>query len=506
MNDETNLLPQDEDLAVCESEPLAWVGSIQANGALIVTDARGRLLYHSGNLSAWFDLDGPQAHQAVLDDLFEDRTDYFSYRERMLFEQSHFLIAGVTTNRGIAGDLLLSHHGDLRYYEFEPATESTEAAASSGIEVASLSHPLEDRLEDLLRRVHALSGFGKVMIYRFLEDETGEVIAELSDGRLDSYLGLRFPASDVPRIARALYARTPFRMIFDVDGDNVTVRAVPGLDDAVDLATTGLRSVSPIHLEYLRNMKVRSSASFSIRVTGKLWGLVALHATVPTVIPLVNRFEIRKQVDTFQDTLRDYQIKEDYKRFRESSGALDQLTDALADASVTGSLNRLPDDAESLIACDNLVILLSGQVAYETAPVPDDQLNSLVELARAHTAVGQFASDSVERYIMQSDDFRREASGLLYEGTGQREDLPAPAVEVLWLRREDAANVDWAGNPAKIREEVDGHVRISPRQSFERWSVTSRGCAVPWSRTDRQLASKFLSQLVNRVNRQNVRP
>lgn len=494
---------QHSDLDVCESEQLAWTGTIQANGALLVTDGNGQLLRFSANLTEFFDTSADVTLvNTRLNDLFEDNTDYFSYREHAIFEHSHFLITNVTTNRGIAGDLVLSHHGGLRFYEFEPAMEAVDAKSTAGdLSINVLPQEFEFDLGQFLQTIYTLTNYPKIMVYRFLEDETGEVVAELNASSLDSYLGLRFPASDVPRIARSLYVQNPYRLIFDVDGATVPMQPIPGLDDPVDLTTTSLRSVSPIHLEYLRNMEVRSSASFSIRILGNLWGLLALHATEPTTIPVQNRGEIRGRVDALEHAIRNQHISEEHHRFNASAQLMETLVSELLNFS-RGAIDEVtvPADIDELIDADDVVFLVNGKVVYQLANVPADYIKRLCGIAREHSMMGQFSSDSLSTFLAQDEQFRQQVSGLLYEGTGER-DGAAPTVELLWLREEDAVNVDWAGKPTKIRTEEEGQVRISPRKSFDKWSDIARGQAIPWSTTDKQLASKLLAKLVSQLNK-----
>lgn len=134
------------------------------------------------------------------------------------------------------------------------------------------------------------------MVYRFAEDGSGEVVAETCKPGIGSFKGLHYPASDIPVQARELYKRNLLRVIADVDA--VPVAIEPAHDEKgqlLDLSYSILRSVSPIHIEYLKNMGVRASMSISILVDGELWGLFACHhysAKSPT-------FEIRSVCELF---------------------------------------------------------------------------------------------------------------------------------------------------------------------------------------------------------------
>ena len=209
--------------------------------------------------------------------------------------------------------------------------------------------------------------------------------------------------------------QNPYRLIFDVDGPNVAMKSIPGMDDAVDLSTTSLRSVSPVHLQYLRNMQVSSSASFSIRVIGKLWGLVALHATEPTTIPVQNRKLIRQKIDEFEGALRNLQITEEHLRFNQSAMIMEELIMGLLDCynQDCRQLN-LYENIETMIHSDNLVILVKGEVVYCKEQIDPDHLKQLCACTRRRilwpvrgqfiaepSATGRYVSTGGQRVIVR---------------------------------------------------------------------------------------------------------
>ena len=185
-------------------------------------------------------------------------------------------------NRDRCFDCAVHLAGPLIVIEAEPAADRPHTDAASLIRSMmtrlDAAADLPVYLREGARQVRALTGFDRVMVYRFDRDGSGHVAAEAARGGIGTFLELRYPASDIPKQARELYLRTPFRVIADVDGETVPI--VPARDEAgapLDLSLSVLRSVSPIHLEYLRNMGVRASLSISIIVGGKLWGLFACH-------------------------------------------------------------------------------------------------------------------------------------------------------------------------------------------------------------------------------------
>ena len=138
---------------------------------------------------------------------------------------------------------------------------------------------LQELYDITARAVRALTGFDRVMVYRYDADYNGEVVAEAKRADLNSFLGLHYPASDIPAQARALYEKNWIRLISDVDYAPAPIEPAdhPATGAPLDLTYSTLRSVSPIHLEYLRNMGVRASMSISLLRDDKLWGLIACH-------------------------------------------------------------------------------------------------------------------------------------------------------------------------------------------------------------------------------------
>jgi chemotaxis family two-component system sensor kinase Cph1 len=484
----------DPDIATCDSEPLAFCGQIQNEGALLVTDGGGRLTHYSDNLDDFFDLPD-SGHPASLQALFADNSDYFRHRRQNIFEGAHYLIPGVISNRGVEGDLLSSEHAGRVLYEFEPAAAAPQADdGDCSVTVNAQALPGGARIDDLLRQIRALTGYDKIMIYRFFEDGSGEVVAELSNGRLDDYQGLRFPASDVPRNARALYVENPFRIIFDTESRDVPIAALPGRGSVdLDLSTSCLRSVSPLHIEYLGNMGVRSSCSFSIRVMGYLWGLVALHAVAPTRIPVRNRVDVRRLVDrVLAGPIMNERINADHQRFNAAADLVDRTAQRLA-ALLAGREEAPPTASlRSLVDSDDLLCLHGDRLLLDTAGLPADERAALLDVCRQQSLQGQFATSSLSRFLDQAESFRQRVSGVLYQSCGAGASLQA--LEILWLRREKSMSVDWAGKPEKLRREVDGAVRLSPRKSFERWTQEALGHATPWQNGDRLVATKIAAK------------
>lgn len=476
------------DLTACEQEPLAWSGLVQSAGALFVVSADGRVTHGSENLATLFDLPGP-GNRLQLADLFIDDTDYFEYRIETFNSYRHRYIHSVLTNRGIEGNLTLGPTGASTCYEFEPlSAKYPEAASTVSTETVEGQLPAHIDMLKVFRDIYKLAGYGKIMCYRFLEDDSGEVIAELSDGTLDSYLGLRFPSSDIPKIARDLYLESPFRLIFDVDSQPVPVHSLVAGSGPVDLTYSVLRSVSPVHITYLKNMGVRSSASFPIRIMGKLWGLISLHSTTSLPIVFGDRLAICKLLDREVCEPLVRQMLAERQAIFDTHPGLRKLASA-AVRELFDQPDSFPSVLQQLtttIANDAAIVLLDGKPLWDNKRVSATELRGLRGLAQQQAIAGIFTTNSISRFVPQDDDFRVRVSGMLYFTTelGKQGRL-----EFFWLRKEARTSIEWAGEPVKETFSSDGHLLLSPRRSFKKYIEMSEAIAKPWSSEEKLCAS-----------------
>ena len=297
----------------------------------------------------------------------------------------------------------------------------------------------------------AMTGFDRVMAYRFLPDWSGEVVAEhraWPDAR--SFLGLRFPASDIPPQARALYASARVRAIPDRDAASVPL---VGIDAATDLGNCALRAVSPLHLQYLANMGVRASMSVAIVASsGALWGLLACHNEQA---PLFIGHKVRRAADTLARALAWRVVELEAAAAAQGRSRLGDLREALAtrvadpamplDAILAPLASRLQE-----VAGADTFLLLSGP--DETASLVGSAAASQTGLASAlesASAAGRLVTDRLRDAIEGPSAHGLEADGhagllafRLIDGAAG-----APGSWVVWLRPELRTQVHWAGNP-----------------------------------------------------------
>jgi light-regulated signal transduction histidine kinase (bacteriophytochrome) len=309
---------------------------------------------------------------------------------------------------------------------------------------------------------------------------------------MEPFLGLRYPASDIPPQARALYVRNRIRVI--PDSGYTAVPILPGRDDTgapLDLSQHALRSVSPVHLEYLRNMGVAASMSISIISGGRLWGLIACHHREPRLVPP----SVRAAADMFSlfvsmrvsaaEQAVVSQQEEGAREVREML-ALRITGQKESATALAGALELL----ERTLPCDGVGLRSDGQWTTHGHTPSLEGLAHALEWARRHGGERLPNVDDAALWLLP--DANDGLAGLLAIPFGRRDDW------LLFFRREQVEDVVWAGDPHKPMVATDDGIRIAPRKSFASWRETVRGHALPWSDADRAAAERLRRLLQER--------
>ncbi|HEY4530451.1 MAG TPA: GAF domain-containing protein [Luteimonas sp.] len=476
-------------LEECAREPIHIIGAVQPPGMLIVYHARDlRILAASANAVELFDTGDMAAllHQPI--DTLLDRASLAAVNAVIARGENGASQFACATNVGPMGtlhDVSVHRSGELVHLELEPsglghALEGGHAMVA-GLDAAADS---SDFLPGIARQVQRISGYHRVMVYRFLPDYTGEVVAEALAGDLASYDGLRYPASDIPPQARALYLRNRVRVIADVEAEPQPVLQSPELDGPIDMSFDVLRAVSPVHLQYLRNMGVRASMSISLVVDGRLWGLVACHHGSPrpvdarqrTALEMVGR-HASMILDAYE--LRSLARVDAARRSRRDAleGRLHRARDARA------LLPEMLELALGSVEADGLAICLDG--AWHTEGQTPDSQGLARALAWAATQ-GHAGAVATARGSAWYPDGPRSACGLFAAPLGQ-----GGGGWLLLFRREQRQTLRWAGRP-DLPFQVDQHgTHIGPRASFEAWEEDVQSTSAEWTGRDFELARRL---------------
>ena len=474
----------DADLTICDLEPIHIPGAIQPHGVLLVlaepdlriVQASTSLRAHVGlNASAMLGqklallLDGP-SHDILLRSLGRDLTE------------PHYLPA-LLTSTGKRFEALLHRTAAGVILELEPF------AGEAALDIARI---IRDTMAEVHRaptliafcqaaaeRLRALTGFNRVMVYRFRQDDAGVVIAEARRDGLPPYLGLTYPAADIPRQARRLFLLTPLRVRKGTEDTHsrVVPPVSPATGEPLDMSRCVLRATSPIHLEYLQNMGVSASMTLSIVQDGRLWGMFACHHAEPRYVPHAQRLACQALGHLLALQIEAKQQAEDAAReLRMHTWILRALHTAAGSASLTEALRRLGGALLEGVDADGVVIRTDGQMATFGTTPDENQLAALVAWLGRERATDVFATGSLENAFAPAAAYADTGCGLLA--------LPLASDAgdwVLWFRRELVRTVSWAGDPRTPAPDDAQSERISPRKSFAAWAETVRGQADGWT-------------------------
>lgn len=465
------------------NEPIQFSGGIQPHGYLFSCHPTTGVIRHvSANCGELFECDPSEFIGQPLEHFLQLPVSLAELTTTHMNECVRYVGSANIGADARYCDISLHVAQGLAHLEIEPQPHT-----GSDLSAGELVHAMIVRLgtafatdadlhDEMARQVRLLTGFDRVMVYRFLDDDTGEVIAEsLADG-VQAYLGVRYPASDIPPQARALYLRSRVRVIASTDYRPSPIQPAMLPDgNPLDLSMHGLRSVSPVHLEYMRNMGMAASMSISIIVDGRLWGLVACHHRSPRQLPPRHR--------TAADLLGMF-----YSLRVASMQHLDTATRKTRARGIrTGMLRALPSvrDPASYLASllpELREIIQSDAAVFVTADsfaIDGDTITTATLEAAKHWFDAQPGPMAASHIATEwaGDAAAEGHAGIL----GMR---LADDHFVFLFRREQVGEVRWAGEPVKHLVATDDGLRLAPRRSFNVWRETVRGQAQPWSRED----------------------
>jgi light-regulated signal transduction histidine kinase (bacteriophytochrome) len=477
----------------CEREPIHVPGSIQPHGALLAFDRLGRLSQASANAAEI--LGAPPNFGARLDagGLPPAAADPKVVEAlRAVLEEGGTPRSLQATLAGRDFDVVV-HARDGRVlceFEFRERGEDVSSfalLAFRALEEIKRHESQEALLAAAVEAVRAITGFDRVMAYRFAQDDSGEVIAEARADKLEAYLGRRYPASDIPAQARRLYVLNTLRLIADV-ADRPVPMAGDGVDARpLDMSLGLLRSVSPIHVEYLTNMGVRASMSVSIVIDGRLWGMLACHHLAPKRVPYPIRMAVDVMAQVIASRVQAISAQRREAAIARAAGARADIARALASGEdIAEMVARERAALRAELSCDAVACVSAGS-AREAEGVDG---RWLAALAAWLSARGERVVEVVDGALLpewpedvpERDRFR----GVLA--------LRCDAASQVWiiaLRRERVHTIRWGGKPDKVIAHGPRGPRLTPRGSFDEWRQTVRGQASPWSEIQREIASQL---------------
>lgn len=487
-------------LKKCEAEPIHQIGQIQPHGALLVfsQDTPHLILQASENLCVFLGHTEEIPYGKPLATLF-DETSYQYIAQLNQEARSHSTVTGKLRIRqnqaAVDAQLRLFTSANLSILELMPDTASNEddrlpellLLLQQVLSNTENNHDIGYYFTEIAQLVQTLTGFDRVMVYRFGANWDGEVIAESRVEQADSYLGLQFPASDIPAQARRLYSKNLVRHISDINARPLAIHPTinPLTQLPLDMTHSSLRSLSPIHVEYLRNMGVQASMSISLLQNGRLWGLIACHHLTAKSIsnPLQEAAAFISRMVSIK--LSSIEAIEQRNLVNQAIHIVGELLKYISTDTEEAILLRLLPDLIKLAHADGVLMMVEGK-RYLHGDLPSPEaITQLLAWLGTQEKTEILSDDQLGLRFPPATEYADIASGIL--ATPLSSDMRNC---IIWLRKEKLRTVHWAGKTDKtLNQDQHGKLYLSPRQSFEAWTESWRGRSEPWTHVEQGITA-----------------
>ena len=486
----------------CEQEPIHIPGSIQPHGFLLGITAGTMIIeFCSGNL---YSLSGFQPAQFLGSPLSffwgEEQADKFK-------QYASGLIAG-TTQPFVAVVKEVMYNTTVHFSDSVIILEG-EAFPDGSLSLPDLynqtqkfvsflqnTHGVQPLCQNIAQETRMITGYDRVMVYRFDEQYNGEVFAESKREELPAFLGHHYPHSDIPAQARDLYLRNLLRMIPDVAYTPVPLYTVDDgrPEKTLDLSHSILRSVSPIHIQYLKNIGIQATLTISLVLEGRLWGLIACHHYSPKWISHYIRLSAQLQAHFLTSQIRVQETAEEYQRSQEIEKDLNSLLDTLTKKedffSACNTINLL----SGFIGAGGTVIM-KDKLLYLNGKVPGSkEVKKLHQWLFEHLQQDRWYTSQLSTHYPDAASFADLGAGILFHALGKDDNC------IIWFRPELVKGIEWAGNPSEAVLKDSSSGRLSPRTSFELWKEEVKGQSLPWQTAELQAATSFAFTLQKQIH------
>jgi light-regulated signal transduction histidine kinase (bacteriophytochrome) len=502
------------DISSCEREPIHLIGSVQPHGALIAFSEPGlKVLQASANARTFLRRqDEIVGH--LIESLFSDSSMTAILKALSIHQGADIWPAEQILLTVREAELCLE--GTLHRYNGICVLELEPEAARCSEDLLVLRHWISKGIPQLFRslklpellnlaamEVQATCGFDRVLIYQFDKEWHGTVVAEQKREFMPSFVNQRFPASDIPAQARALYTKKLLRILADVDA--VSCPLEPAINSLtgqpLDLTYSVLRSMSAVHVEYMRNMGVSASMSISLIVRGKLWGLIACHNKTPKNVD----FTTRSKCELLGAVISGLIEKADELELAEGKlllvAKLEKIVSKLSqNKSLTHALGLWLPDMVALTNANGIALYNSGIVEVYGTDLEAETVRSLCSWLSSTFKEQIFCSDRLSLDYPQWQNIAVQVSGLIAINISTSE-----PIWILWLRPERIEEVQWAGNPNKPIEADSEIATIQPRKSFAVWAEVMRGRSEPWRSFEIDTAASLQGHIIRQMFAESLR-
>lgn len=505
----------EEALRECANECIHEIGHIQPHGFVLVFEADGAHVVRQGseNLAQVFDLrDAPAVGQPLEALLGQPGTEQalalielaqtkltptgvieVMHRGVPIQMQAHLYAAGVDWALELEYDDGIHQEAQLAQLQLQFQKNLLEFDSDAD---------LPRYLNEIAKLVRTLTGYDSVMVYRFSERWDGEIIAQDRAEVAPSYLGMHFPASDIPPQARRLYGLNLVRIVADVNAQPVPILPVMNAQTGkpLDMTYSALRSLSPIHMTYLRNIGVAASMVISLIQDGKLWGLVACHHMTPKRVSIAMREAAVFISRMISAKLSGIAALEHRAKVDQANSLVSELVKSIATDDESDTMSKLMPRLTQVVDATGVIVLVDGRT-HEYGDVPDaaEVRNLLDWLGKGLPVAEVFATDELALHIPSAQSYASVASGVLT--TALSLDMRSG---IVWLRKEKRRTVNWGGKyQSGLVQNDAGDFRLTPRKSFEIWCETWQGRSEPWSAADIGIAAMLSLSVPEALNQKH---
>ncbi|WP_289021586.1 ATP-binding protein [uncultured Salegentibacter sp.] len=468
------------DVRNCEKEPIHLIGKTQAHGVVVVLNPKTfKVTQASENTLKFFGI----SHEDFLGSSLERLIGKPSFErlETAIAKESGFNAETLQING--QEFVMLPHFSENNLILDFEVLGTTWKASQFQQQLTSIINGLDGVEETTAlcakaaKLIKDIFNYDRVMVYRFDEEWNGEVVAEQKEEHLETWLDLRYPASDIPAQSRELFLKHKVRIISDVNYEPVPIspEISPITGKALDLSKSSLRGVSPIHIEYLQNMKVGASLTAAIIVNGSLWGLVACHHYSAKFINYFHRETCKFLAQVFSNKVSAIQTGIFNQKFNEKSTLRQKITEELnIEDSLIENLLGTSLPFTSLVESTGGAVILNQEIElFGKTPSKEEVIDLCSFLNGKNQSV--FYTKSLKDKYDSAENYKKVASGVLSFKLGKSKDS-----FIMWFRPEMAETVSWGGNPNNKVSYNQEKQRLSPRKSFKKWTEKLDGISHSW--------------------------
>lgn len=501
--DSRQVTARNVDLTNCDRELVQYPAAVQSHGAMLVVDEPNyTILQASENCQHLIGQAAKDLLGKTIADVFGTSAPKMVERlHRMSLENGPVHVVRESFAGSTSGVNIFAHRCDgVLILELEVISDSNDAASAQAYSdvretIAKLekTRSVQEFLDLAVERIRTFTGYDRVMAYKFAEDGSGHVVSEAKEQDLEPYLGLHYPATDIPAPARRLFELSWLRHLPDVDYVPVPLvpESHPLTNSPIDMSFAILRSVSVMYTAYLRNMGVRSTMVMPLMKSGRLWGLIsAMHHSGPRHVP----FEVRMAAEFLAHMISLQMAGKEDAEFYETRIRMAEISEQLIEGfrrehdlhEAMTSAGRKPN-LLTLLPAQGAAVVSRGAVSLTGATPPKDEVLKLAEwIVKSGNPV--FETDRLSESYSPACAYKSVASGVMAVR------LSAHTDEMLmWFRPEHIEIVSWAGDPKKPVDvsEADGMLRLQPRTSFALWKQSVTGRCDPWRQDEREAAANL---------------